>query len=211
MCLLFKKQMKLSEAGKESFIVAKLSETAERAEQVLAKMQVALGFVMALMAALLAVIAAIFQAICSNSFLPPPKEIIDFWNYCEMLSVPANSILWAMAGLTATIGCISNLIALAIQLTAANFYISLVKEHNEVVGSIADTNGLSEKYGSIIELPELPKRIKKGSIKRIGNVKKCAVGKHPKSEKLGSTGQAACCARIHSRYFTGGNPSGLRV
>ena len=46
---------------------------------------------------------------------------------------------------------------------------------------------------------------------RIGNVKKCAVGKHPKSEKLGSTGQAACCARIHSRYFTGGSPSGLRV
>ena len=23
--------------------------------------------------------------------------------------------------------------------------------------------------------------------------------------------QAACCARIHSRYFTGGSPSGLRV
>ena len=44
-----------------------------------------------------------------------------------------------------------------------------------------------------------------------GNVKKCAVGKPPKSEKLGSTGQAACCARIHSRYFTGGSPSGLRV
>ena len=44
-----------------------------------------------------------------------------------------------------------------------------------------------------------------------GNVKKCAVGKHPKSEKLGSTGQAAGCARIHSRYFTGGSPSGLRV
>ena len=44
-----------------------------------------------------------------------------------------------------------------------------------------------------------------------GNVKKCAVGKHPKSEKFGSTGQAACCARIHSRYFTGGSPSGLRV
>ena len=44
-----------------------------------------------------------------------------------------------------------------------------------------------------------------------GNVKKCAVGKHPKSERLGSTGQAACCARIHSRYFTGGSPSGLRV
>ena len=48
-------------------------------------------------------------------------------------------------------------------------------------------------------------------IQVIGNVKKCAVGKHPKSEKLGSTGQAACCARIHSRYFTGGSPSGLRV
>lgn len=63
----------------------------------------------------------------------------------------------------------------------------------------------------------------------IGNVKKCAVWKHPKSEKhgntaqfseversgtqenCGSTGQAACCARIHSRYFTGGSPSGLRV
>ena len=48
-------------------------------------------------------------------------------------------------------------------------------------------------------------------VARDGNVKKCAVGKHPKSEKLGSTGQAACCARIHSRYFTGGSPSGLRV
>mgnify|MGYP005919573191 CR=1 FL=1 len=47
--------------------------------------------------------------------------------------------------------------------------------------------------------------------KTCGNVKKCAVGKHPKSEKFGSTGQAACCARIHSRYFTGGSPSGLRV
>ena len=44
-----------------------------------------------------------------------------------------------------------------------------------------------------------------------GNVKKCAVGKHPKSEKLGSTGQAAVCACAHSRYFTGGSPSGLRV
>ena len=44
-----------------------------------------------------------------------------------------------------------------------------------------------------------------------GNVKKCAVGKHPKSEKLDSTGQAACCARAHSRYFAGGSPSGLRV
>ena len=44
-----------------------------------------------------------------------------------------------------------------------------------------------------------------------GNVKKCAVGKHPKSEKLGGAGQAACCACTHSRYFTGGSPSGLRV
>ena len=50
-----------------------------------------------------------------------------------------------------------------------------------------------------------------GEMPQYGNVKKCAVGKHPKSEKLGSTGQAACCARIHSRYFTGGSPSGLRV
>ena len=44
-----------------------------------------------------------------------------------------------------------------------------------------------------------------------GNVKKCAVGKHPKSEKLGGVGQAACCTCTHSRYFTGGSPSGLRV
>ena len=44
-----------------------------------------------------------------------------------------------------------------------------------------------------------------------GNVKKCAVGKYPKSEKLGGAGQAACCACTHSRYFTGGIPSGLRV
>ena len=46
---------------------------------------------------------------------------------------------------------------------------------------------------------------------KIGNVKKCAVGKHPKSEKLGSAGQAACCACALSRYLTGGSPRGLRV
>ena len=44
-----------------------------------------------------------------------------------------------------------------------------------------------------------------------GNVKKCAVGKYPKSEKPGGAGQAAVCACAHSRYFTGGSPSGLRV
>ena len=49
------------------------------------------------------------------------------------------------------------------------------------------------------------------NVTEAGNVKKCAVGKHPKSEKLGSAGQAACCACTHSRYFTGGSPSGLRV
>ena len=167
MCLSSKKQLKLSEAGKESFIVAKLSEIAERAEQGVAKMQVALGFVMALMAALLAVIAAIFQAICSNSFSLSSRVVIDFWNYCEMLSVPANSILWAMAGLTATIGCISNLIALAIQLNAANFYESLVQKYNKLAKKIGGVKELLDEYDEIIKLPNLPKRIKKGSLKRI--------------------------------------------
>ena len=68
-----------------------------------------------------------------------------------------------------------------------------------------------------------------GAEHSVGNVKKCAVGKHPKSEKhgntaqfseversgtqenCGSTGQAAVCACAHSRYFAGGSPSGLRV
>ena len=50
-----------------------------------------------------------------------------------------------------------------------------------------------------------------GRVYEYGNVKKCAVGKHPKSEKLGGAGQAAVCACAHSRYFTGGSPSGLRV
>ena len=44
-----------------------------------------------------------------------------------------------------------------------------------------------------------------------GNVKKCAVANPPKSEKLSSAGQAACCACAHSRYLAGGSPSGLRV
>ena len=58
-----------------------------------------------------------------------------------------------------------------------------------------------------------PKHIRKlpQAHERYGNVKKCAVGKYPKSEKLGSAGQAACCACAHSRYLTGGSPSGLRV
>ena len=45
----------------------------------------------------------------------------------------------------------------------------------------------------------------------LGNVKKCAVGKYPKSEKPGGASQAAVCACAHSRYFAGGSPSGLRV
>ena len=52
---------------------------------------------------------------------------------------------------------------------------------------------------------------KRKRFRHYGNVKKCAVGKYPKSEKLGSAGQAACCACAHSRYLTGGSPSGLRV
>lgn len=77
-------------------------------------------------------------------------------------------------------------------------------------------DGFSEaKINRIIKSLETetyqPKPARRTYIQKAGNVKKCAVGKHPKSEKLGSTGQAACCARIHSRYFTGGSPSGLRV
>ena len=61
---------------------------------------------------------------------------------------------------------------------------------------------------------ELEKKLIESKMAQLGtrgNVKKCAVGKHPKSGKLGSAGQAACCACAHSLYFTGGSPSGLRV
>ena len=74
-----------------------------------------------------------------------------------------------------------------------------MKKLVSLVMTIAILLSLSQAAWAAEEVPE------------IGNVKKSAVGKHPKSERLGSTGQAACCARIHSRYFTGGNPSGLRV
>ena len=64
-----------------------------------------------------------------------------------------------------------------------------------------DQNDL-EKFEAVID---------SGEHTSSGNVKKCAVGKYPKSEKLGGAGQAAVCACAHSRYFTGGSPSGLRV
>ena len=76
--------------------------------------------------------------------------------------------------------------------------------HREVVGLCVNAANVGFRNANLVYLGIL---VKDSS----GNVKKCAVGKHPKSEKLGSTGQAACCARIHSRYFTGGSPSGLRV
>ena len=58
---------------------------------------------------------------------------------------------------------------------------------------------------------ENERRAKIRELLQIGNVKKCAVGKYPKSEKPGGAGQAAVCACAHSRYFAGGSPSGLRV
>ena len=64
---------------------------------------------------------------------------------------------------------------------------------------------------AVQRVQDLEKKIIEKMGAQFGNVKKCAVGKHPKSEKLGSAGQAACCACTHSRYFTGGSPSGLRV
>ena len=62
-----------------------------------------------------------------------------------------------------------------------------------------------------VTLHNIPEGMAVGVMYAGGNVKKCAVGKYPKSEKLGSAGQAACCACAHSRYLTGGSPSGLRV
>ena len=70
-----------------------------------------------------------------------------------------------------------------------------------------DDNG-SPLKGAHFELTPMQGTNSEG---KFGNVKKCAVGKYPKSEKLGSAGQAACCACAHSRYLTGGSPSGLRV
>ena len=76
------------------------------------------------------------------------------------------------------------------------------------IGAAQRTISLSALNRMKISIPSLEMQER---LVRVGNVKKCAVGKHPKSEKLGSAGQAACCACTHSRYFTGGSPSGLRV
>ena len=92
---------------------------------------------------------------------------------------------------------------------------SLVSQHSRIKTAIKqEAVNYDVKYEYTTLLNGMSTDVKFGDLEKLantGNVKKCAVGKHPKSEKLGSTGQAACCARIHSRYFTGGSPSGLRV
>lgn len=103
MCLLSNKHPKLSESGEESFIVAKLSEIAERANQVLVSLQVSLGFVMAFNAALLAIIVAIGQSIDNNVF-DSVRRATNIPEFLHAILCVSNILLWCACALFAFIG-----------------------------------------------------------------------------------------------------------
>lgn len=163
MCLLFKKQLKLSEASKENFIVAKLSETAERATQVLVSLQVSLGFVMAFNTALLAIIVAIGQSIDDNidGCIRNAASIPDF---LHAILCSSNIILWCACALFAFIGGRSNLVALEIHLHSVNYHDHLVDDYNQYLDKLFDGYEISD---GIYKLPKAYKRIKGDTVEHI--------------------------------------------
>lgn len=162
MCLLFKKQLKLSEAGKESFIVAKLSETAERATQVLVSLQVALGFVMAFNTALLAIIVAIGQNIDDNS--EGIQEAACLPEFLHAILCSSNIMLWCACALFAFIGGRSNLIALELHLHSFGYHDQLVNNYNKYLDELLGGYKFPEE---IYRLPNACERIKEGTVERI--------------------------------------------
>ncbi len=161
MCLLSKKQLKLSEAGKESFIVAKLSEIAERATQVLVSLQVSLGFVMAFNTTLLAIIVAIGQNIDDN--IEGIQKAASLPEFLHAILCSSNIMLWCACALFAFIGGRSNLIALEIHLHSVGYHDRLVDNYNEYLDELSK-NDFPE---GICKLPTACERIKEGTVERI--------------------------------------------
>ena len=69
--------------------------------------------------------------------------------------------------------------------------------------------------GTLYALLEMSRNVQSGNTQNLKSTviqrsfPKWSVAERRKT--AAASDQAACCARIHSRYFTGGSPSGLRV
>ena len=96
---------------KHNFSVEVLSELSNQASQVLTSMQVALGFVMAINTALLALLVNIGQTINSNCAIELGRAV-KITDACKALLCIPNIIPWAACTVFAYIGGRTNLAAL---------------------------------------------------------------------------------------------------
>ena len=80
--------------NKNEFLLSKLSEMATRSDQISNAMQIALGFIMTLTAALLAILVSIGQTINGNS-CDALYDANSFADYLFYLISQENIILWA--------------------------------------------------------------------------------------------------------------------
>lgn len=152
--------------NKNEFLLSRLSEMATRSDQISNAMQIALGFIMTLTAALLAILVSIGQTINENSSaaLYGANSFADFLRF---LFSQENIILWAACVVFSFIGSSSNLTALAIHENANEHYNELEEKYHAIVSELVQGDALFEKYNALTTLPKIQRRIKEGCVENI--------------------------------------------
>lgn len=152
--------------NKNEFLLSKLSEMATRSDQISNAMQIALGFIMTLTAALLAILVSIGQTINGNS-CDALYGASSFADYLFFLFSQENIILWAACVVFSFIGSSSNLTALAIHEHADEHYNELEENYHAIVSELVQGDAFFEKYNALTTLPKLQRRIKEGRVESI--------------------------------------------
>lgn len=153
-------------SDKKEFLLSKLSEMAARSDQISNAMQIALGFIMTLTAALLAILVSIGQTINENS-CDALCGANSFTVFLQFLFSQENIILWAACAVFSFIGSSSNLTALAIHENAKEHYNELEENYHAVVSKLVQGDAFFEKHSALTTLPRITRRIKEGRVENI--------------------------------------------
>ena len=155
-----------SATDRRTFLLSKLSEMAARSDQISNAMQIALGFMITLTAALLAILVSIGQTINENS-AAAIQHADSFSDFLQALFLHKNIILWAAGAVFALIGSSSNLTALAIHNNSKTHYKELADNYNTTITRLVGADDFSNDEQYLASLPSIDQRIKRGCVEGI--------------------------------------------
>ena len=162
-----------SNGEKREFVQAKLSEMAARSDQVSNAMQIALGFIITLTTALLAMLISIGQIINENSY-EGLKNAESIYMALQVLFQRGNMVFWAAGAILSFVGSSSNLKALAIHENSAKHYNRIREDYEAIATKLLGRNHFFKKNPALTTIPELSDRIKIGKVEGIYKKTACA-------------------------------------